>query len=580
MKYINILSTLAVLAASVKAESFLSNAKRAEIFKLTDNAVPTMDFTLPEDEYALLKKSINESMMADGYDNPWTDFSTKNATMVFTLNGEKQKFKKVNFSLGGMSSHYYPKAAYNIKIRGKDELYGRKNFRIRSDIRDPTVMRSKLFCDITNRLNLVNSISANYVKMTINGEDLGFNVLLDSLKKSTVEIEYNDVESTHLIQCKKNGAQLTYDTIDFCSNENEDNPDMTEFGELLKSLDTAKSIKDIEDIFDVENFYKYIILEWLTASWDHLTLYGHNFNVYKIPNGKWVFSLYDFDTTFAGELDLGLWGRIPVPLDGTNPDTWSKVLFKDWISEDQHILQVFNKDEKRFLKNLQEVLDNAFNPEFLFKRIDEIKDFIRPYVKEDRTPDENGVLPGRINTASLFYDFNYDQWEGSTEFKTIQTHFFVWEGFSYPLKKWVLDKYAFVCKNYDVDCSVGKKYLEDYEFKTYADSYETTFVVIPDTANTTTTTVEGEVNATTSVPVSSIEQSTTVVPATTVVPTTTVAPTTTVKPVETIKITTTKAKTTKVVSTKNVKTTKKAKKTVVKTVVVKKVITKTVKKAN
>jgi len=46
-----------------------------------------MDFTLPEDEYALLKKSINESMMADGYDNPWTDFSTKNATMVFTLNG-------------------------------------------------------------------------------------------------------------------------------------------------------------------------------------------------------------------------------------------------------------------------------------------------------------------------------------------------------------------------------------------------------------------------------------------------------------------------------------------------------------
>jgi hypothetical protein len=571
MKLLNIFSTLAALAVSVKAEGFLSNAKRAEIFKLTDNAVPTMDFTIPEEEYGQLKQCIFDSMMADGDQIPWSEFSTKNATMVFTLNGEKQSFKKVNFSLGGRSSHYYPKAAFNFKIRGKDELYGRKNFRIRSDIRDPSMIRSKLFCDITNRLNLVNSISANYIKMTINGEDLGFNVLLDSLKKSYVEIEYDDVDSTHLIQCKENGAQLTYDSVSICTNENEENPDMTEFGELLKALDSAKSVKDVEDIFDIENFYKYIILEWLTASWDHLTIYGHNYNVYKIPKGKWVFSLYDFDTTFGGELDLGLWNRVPKGVDSTNPDTWAKVSFKDWIPQDKNFIQtLYNEDEGLFLKYLQEIIDNAFNPEFLFKRIDEIKDFIRPYVKEDRTPDENGVLPGRINTASLLYDFNFDQWEGSTDFRTIQTHFFIWEGFSYPLKKFVLDKFAYVCENYKVDCSVGKKYLEDYKFVTYAENYETTYVYIPDMNATTTTVAPGEeVEATTSIPISSIE-------------TTTVAPVTTTTTTAAAPVATTKAKTTTAKTTTTKAKTTKTKKTVVKTVVVKKtrVVKKTIKKSN
>ena len=65
----------------------MENAKRAEYFKLTDNAVPTMDFTIPDDEFVELKRSINESNSADGYSVSFTNFKTKNATMVFTLNG-------------------------------------------------------------------------------------------------------------------------------------------------------------------------------------------------------------------------------------------------------------------------------------------------------------------------------------------------------------------------------------------------------------------------------------------------------------------------------------------------------------
>ncbi|KAL6630385.1 coth protein-domain-containing protein [Neocallimastix sp. 'constans'] len=388
-----------------------------------------------------------------------------------------------------MSSHYYPKLAYNVKIRGKKQLFGRKQFRIRSDIRDPSMMRSKLYCDVSNRLGFVNSTSTNYVKVIVNNEDLGFYII----------IEYNDPDTTDLIQCKYIFAFLDYNsTYTNCVNENEDNPDMTNFGVLLNTLDNANSIREINEIFDVENFLKNMILEWLTASWDHLTLMGHNYNVYKIPDGKWTYSVYDYDTTFGGELGLGLFFRVPEPLYYDDPDTWFKVKFENWINNNQHIMQVIMNDKNNpFLEYLQEIINNAFNPVLLFKRIDEIKEFISPYVKEDRTPDKNGKLPGRLNEASINYDYSYKHFEGVTEFSTIQTHFNGLYGYSYGLKKWILDKFVFVCENYDIDCSVGQEYLDSYKFNSFRDAYEITTGDVEELESTKSISTDTEITTTT-----------------------------------------------------------------------------------
>ena len=62
----------------------LDSAKRAEYFTLTDNAVPTMDFTLTASEYQQLKQIIGSS---GGFFMQSQDFKTKEASMVFTLNG-------------------------------------------------------------------------------------------------------------------------------------------------------------------------------------------------------------------------------------------------------------------------------------------------------------------------------------------------------------------------------------------------------------------------------------------------------------------------------------------------------------
>ena len=105
-------------------------------------------------------------------------FKTKNGTLTVKLNGKENVFKKLTFSRGGTSSRDFGKQGYNFKIRGGKNLYGRTQFRLRPDAREATFLRSKLMCDMHNRMGLT-SISANYATFYINDEYLGFYVLMD-----------------------------------------------------------------------------------------------------------------------------------------------------------------------------------------------------------------------------------------------------------------------------------------------------------------------------------------------------------------------------------------------------------------
>jgi hypothetical protein len=94
-------------------------------------------------------------------------FKTKNATIIIDINNTKHSFEKVTFSLGGLFSSLFAKPGYNLNIRGDDILYGRKQFKIRSDGQDPTFLRIKLISDIRNRLGFP-SVSASFVQLYIN----------------------------------------------------------------------------------------------------------------------------------------------------------------------------------------------------------------------------------------------------------------------------------------------------------------------------------------------------------------------------------------------------------------------------
>ena len=310
-----------------------------------------------------------------------------------------------------------------------------------------------------NRLGLP-SISANYAILYINDEYMGFYILMDAIKLSWVEYEYGDSDSTTLYQCKNMNNDLTVKTSSTgCNNENEEVTDNSEWDELLTRFDAAQSAEDIEDIFDVDQFLTEIAFEYLSGSWDHYLNFGHNFYMYKPKNDKWKFMLYDFDGELGQDISMGGGkGFGQNQSSNTTSTDYASYSFEDW-AKPRHLIDILIlNDSTRFDNILRNFVTEVFNPATLFPRIDELKEYIRPYVEKDKIPDENGKYPGRINEGKD--DYTFEQWEANSEFTTVRTS----QGSkAYGLKYWILAKYRYVCKAYEMECD--EKYLdENYEY--------------------------------------------------------------------------------------------------------------------
>jgi len=449
---------------------FIKKGERAELFEILDNEVPIFRITVPEEDIVNFKKAMEAAPlgvdhMLDNIENGGgdygasTEFDTiKNATMVVEINGTEQSFEKVSFSLGGSSARSYGRLGFNLKIRDKKkDLYGRTQFRFRSDARDATYLRSKLSCDMHNRLGL-KSLSAGYAILYVNEEYFGFYVLLDSPKLPWIEQVYGEKDAKNLYKCKLGGMFLTEQSNGYtCENENDEVTDRTEWLEFLRALDNSKSIADVEDILDVDKFLYESAFDYLAGSWDHFFHSGHNYSMYKQKNGKWTIIYYDFD----GDIGQDVIG-IEFAQMFTNPNKdYPTYTVEEWFTVPIHIVDVtiFSEPE-RFNNILKKFVEEAFNPAILFPRIDELKEFIRPYIVHDRTPDENGYHPGVLNLLNPT-DYSIEQWEANSEFTTINDEYV--ESSAYGLKYWILQRYRTVCKNYNMECD--PVYMdEDYEY--------------------------------------------------------------------------------------------------------------------
>ena len=338
-----------------------------------------------------------------------------------------------------------PRVGFNIKIRGNKNLYGRSQFKLRSDAHDATYLRSKLACDVHNHLG-IDSLSANYAVLYINDEYLGLHVLLESQKLSWIKEKFGDEDSPYLYNCSSGACFLNENCKYTCKNENDDVTDNSEFEEFLKIIDHANSAEEVEDIFDIDKFLYEVAYEYLAGAWDHLLIPGHNFCLYKQKNGKWTLFYYDFDNDF---------GQDPVDVEyaiaETNPNKdFVNYTFEEWMNRPMRVLNILvYKNQERFIKIMNEFVTKVFNPAVLYPRIDELKEFIRPYVKHDKTPGEDGIHPGIINFASPI-EYSYEQFDANAEFTTISQKEI--RGSAYGIKYWILARYRRVCETFGFEC--------------------------------------------------------------------------------------------------------------------------------
>jgi len=174
-------------------------------------------------------------------------------------------------------------------------------------------------------------------------------------------------------------------------------------------------------------------IDYLLGSWDHIQnpTTGHNFYLYKKKDGKWIYLSYDFD------LDFG----IPREKDINVP-------FNKYIEKKNSLIDVLIlKNPSRFEKILKNVVKNVFNPATIYPHIDELKKFIRPLIKYDKTPDANGKYPGRLNSYGTDF-YSLEEWDANSEFTRVKTRYI----YTYGLKYWALYRYRYVCNHYQMSC--------------------------------------------------------------------------------------------------------------------------------
>jgi len=433
----------------VSISPFFEKGQRPELYELMDNEIPTLRVDMPVDEFD------NLSTMVVNYKNR---FETKNATMTFEINGNISSFKKINFKIAGSLSLNFPRYMYNIKIKNGEKLYGRRHFKLRSDMLDSSFMRSKLVSDIRNRVG-IKSISSNYVQFYINDKFMGLYVMTDMLNLPWIEDVYEDEKSTNLYKCI-GFTDFKPEYYDGCENKNDDVTDNTEWINFLEAVDNAKSASDLEDIFDIDHFMYEMAIDYLTNAYDH---YDRNFNMYKQPNGKWTYISYDFDNDFSDYIKL---------------DTTYEEYIKgvEYANKGRFYDLFISQNLERFNAVLKDVINKAFNPAILYPHIDEIKEFIKPYMILNKTPDSDGKYPGVFNKDIPFIYFTLEQWDESCEFFANDILLFS----NYGLKYIILMKYRHICNQLNMECDpiyMDENYLnENIDYDKY-DSFTTGYEI-------------------------------------------------------------------------------------------------------
>jgi len=276
--------------------------------------------------------------------------------------------------------------------------------------------------------------------------------MTDVINLPWIEDEFGEKKATNLYKCESL-MDIIPEYSNGCENKNEEVTDNTEWINFLTAVENAKSASDLEDIFEIEHFLYEMAIDYLLCSFDHTV---HNFNFYKQPNGKWIYLSYDFDLDLYFQYD-------------------NEISYKDYFNYFRERLYnlLIAQDQERFNNIIKDIVKRVINPDILYPHIDEIKQFIKPYVIIDKTLDSNGKYPGVMNDHALtdMYYHSFEEWDDSIEFTK-----------DVGLKYRILMKYKSICNQLNMECnpvyldenylSKNIKFKEDY-YQTGIDEYNT-----------------------------------------------------------------------------------------------------------
>ena len=161
---------------------------------------------------------------------------------------------------------------------------------------------------------------------------------------------------------------------------NENNPDHTALFRLLDVINNEPDEtfpEEIEQVLDVDEALRYLAVSTLIGHLDNYIGVGHNYYLYEI-DGRFIIIPWDLNMAF-GTFNCGIdrEGIINFYIDEPTCEAISERPLVERLLSYQPYLDVYHG-------YLESLLDGPFELDRMESRIDELADFVRPYVQADK----------------------------------------------------------------------------------------------------------------------------------------------------------------------------------------------------
>lgn len=230
---------------------------------------------------------------------------------------------------------------------------------------DPSLVRTCITYQLFTAAGLP-APRCNFAHVTVNGEDAGIYVQIESINKDFVKAHFSD-DSGNLYEGTLSDLRPEF-LGTFEKETNKDDPSFADLEALATALtvDDTQLIAALDPIVDLEQFFTFWAMEVLTNHWDGYTNNTNNFYMYNDPSiGKFVF--------IVSGPDGALLDSNPFPA-GPNPPI--SVFASGLLA---HRLYLHPEGQARFLTRLNELLVSVWDEAALGAELDRMEALLAPF---------------------------------------------------------------------------------------------------------------------------------------------------------------------------------------------------------
>ncbi len=326
--------------------------------------MPAADWDALRAQTRSLFDILGGDCLADPFESPFTYFRAD-----ITVDGAPYPqvgLRKKGF-LGSLSEE---KPSLKVKLDEYvpgQEIRGLDKLTFNNSQQDPSYLRQCLAYDLFRDAG-VPAPRCNFAHLTLNGDDLGLFVHVESLDKEFLEKNFDD-PSGKMYEGTLSDFRPEFDgTFDLKTDDVVD--DRSEIDGLVDALaepDDSALLTRLEPLVDLDAFDTFWAMEVLTRHWDGYASNTNNFYLYVDPDtGRFQFIPWGVD---------GAFGPNPLLPDGTAPPI---SVFATGVLARR--LYLHPQGQADYVDRLRSLLDSVWDEEAILASLERYDEVIRPVV--------------------------------------------------------------------------------------------------------------------------------------------------------------------------------------------------------